>query len=189
MPLNRMSWAAIPYHGTGEAIHSSPAFRLPQTGDTPSAPDMGAADTSDGDIHRQRSFFSTRQSLNPTPGARRQMSPQLRMRPDTSLASLTSAAIIASLAISGLVSSVSGVWTCPSEREPFCCAMHSRVNDTSDAFVGTGCVDAPRNDNCTNGIPVECCKPLTPESPKYSCSASNANERFYCDSKAIGYAT
>ncbi|KKZ64429.1 hypothetical protein EMCG_09587 [[Emmonsia] crescens] len=96
-------------------------------------------------------------------------------------------AVIAVLAAAALISSVSGVWTCPSEREPFCCGKYSRVNESSTVLIGIECVDAPRNDNCTNGGPVQCCKPMTPESPKDPHSQPNSTADYYCDSKAVGY--
>ncbi|QSS65141.1 hypothetical protein I7I51_05983 [Histoplasma capsulatum] len=69
-------------------------------------------------------------------------------------------AIITAVATAALISNVSGVWTCPSEREPFCCGKYSNVDEDPMAVIGIECVNAPRNDNCTDGVPVQCCKPM-----------------------------
>ncbi|KAG5288919.1 hypothetical protein I7I50_01447 [Histoplasma capsulatum G186AR] len=80
------------------------------------------------------------------------------MRTD-STSSITGA-IITAVATAALISNVSGVWTCPSEREPFCCGKYSNVDEDPMAVIGIECVNAPRNDNCTDGVPVQCCKPM-----------------------------
>ncbi|OJD14917.1 hypothetical protein AJ78_04776 [Emergomyces pasteurianus Ep9510] len=107
------------------------------------------------------------------------------MRADSS--SSTVGAVIALLATAAFISSVSGVWTCPSEREPFCCGKYSRVNESSTVLIGFECVDAPRNDNCTDGRAVECCKPMKPRSPNDPHSPPDSTADYYCDSKAVGY--
>ncbi|EER38002.1 predicted protein [Histoplasma capsulatum H143] len=107
------------------------------------------------------------------------------MRTD-STSSITGA-IITAVATAALISNVSGVWTCPSEREPFCCGKYSNVDEDPMAVIGIECVNAPRNDNCTDGVPVQCCKPMKPESPKDPKSHPNPRARYYCDSKAVGY--
>ncbi|PGH02777.1 hypothetical protein AJ79_07542 [Helicocarpus griseus UAMH5409] len=94
-------------------------------------------------------------------------------------------ALITTLATAALLRGVSGVWTCPSEREPYCCGQYEekmRLNGTIEALIGTNCIDAPRNDNCSDAHPVECCKSMRPGRP-------DENTSYYCDSEAIGYST
>ncbi|OAX83452.1 hypothetical protein ACJ72_02185 [Emergomyces africanus] len=72
-------------------------------------------------------------------------------------------AVIVLLAAAALISNVNGVWTCPSEREPFCCGKYSRVNESSTVLIGK------------------------PESPKDPRSSPNSTSDYYCDSRAVGY--
>lgn len=49
-------------------------------------------------------------------------------------------AIITAVATAALISNVSGVWTCPSEREPFCCGKYSNVDEDPMAVIGIECM-------------------------------------------------
>ncbi|KAK2793320.1 hypothetical protein FQN52_001456 [Onygenales sp. PD_12] len=101
-------------------------------------------------------------------------------------------ALVVLFSTTAFIHSVRAVWTCPSEREPFCCKKYTPiVNASANVFEGTECIPAPRNDNCTDGVPVECCKPMRPaspnEPPRFGHPYHKENETYYCDSEAIGY--
>jgi hypothetical protein len=38
-----------------------------------------------------------------------------------------------------LAAAANAVWTCPSEREPYCCTSYVMENEASNAFIGRGC--------------------------------------------------
>ncbi|KLJ07281.1 hypothetical protein EMPG_17228 [Blastomyces silverae] len=45
-------------------------------------------------------------------------------------------AVMAIVVTAALVSTVSAVWTCPSEREPFCCGKYSRLRESPTVLIG-----------------------------------------------------
>ncbi|KAL2387342.1 hypothetical protein RJZ90_000081 [Blastomyces dermatitidis] len=107
------------------------------------------------------------------------------MRADSS--SSVTRAIIAIVVAATLVSTVSAVWTCPSERGPFCCGKYARLRESPTVLIGVECIDAPRNDNCIDGRAVRCCKAMKPESPRDPKSPPDPSANYYCDSRAVGY--
>ncbi|EEQ27184.1 uncharacterized protein MCYG_00072 [Microsporum canis CBS 113480] len=82
-------------------------------------------------------------------------------------------AAMALVAISSLAPVSSAVWTCPSEREAYCCTHYE--DKATKGLFGTGCTLAPRKEGCEDKSPVECCKPLAD------------NTTHFCDSRAKGY--
>lgn len=41
--------------------------------------------------------------------------------------------------VATFVGSVNSVWTCPSERQPICCAKYEPEGSGSEAFIGSEC--------------------------------------------------
>ncbi|EGD91857.1 hypothetical protein H112_00459 [Trichophyton rubrum D6] len=82
-------------------------------------------------------------------------------------------ASVALITISCLAPFTRAVWTCPSEREAYCCTHYE--DKTPKGLFGTGCTLAPRKEGCKDKSPVECCKPLADQTT------------HFCDSRAKGY--
>ncbi|TPX19232.1 hypothetical protein DIZ76_017018 [Coccidioides immitis] len=73
-----------------------------------------------------------------------------------------------------LVGTADAVWTCPSGRDPLCCARYTDEGKVEGVVIGSECNEAPRTARCGDASNPLCCKP-------------NFDGTNYCDSEAKGW--
>ncbi|KMU82306.1 hypothetical protein CIHG_00090 [Coccidioides immitis H538.4] len=58
-----------------------------------------------------------------------------------------------------LVGTADAVWTCPSGRDPLCCARYTDEGKVEGVVIGSECNEAPRTARCGDASNPLCCKP------------------------------
>ncbi|EAS32044.3 uncharacterized protein CIMG_03068 [Coccidioides immitis RS] len=90
------------------------------------------------------------------------------------LTTLIPTAMLFAVTMVVLVGTADAVWTCPSGRDPLCCARYTDEGKVEGVVIGSECNEAPRTARCGDASNPLCCKP-------------NFDGTNYCDSEAKGW--